>query len=572
MGGVTDSSSDDDDDSSLDNDHHHRKRKRHRQTHTKRDKKEKKEKKKKDKRAKKKSSKKTNQKSSRKRGRRDDDHSHHSNDRSSSSTPSRRTRRPDPRTLTADSGDSTTGSSYALADALCRLLDDHPAMAEDLPAILVRLASGTTLNFSQSPVQSHLSAVLRLLRPYGVYQEEENDKNDDLGVWKFRPLVPNMAAATNNNKKTDELVLIRVVRSLLDQMGVTMDALQRSSVSSGNHHVDNPDDDGGVVSRQKEEEEDTKRSDPVPEEIEEEETKQVEHRALLLIRSFGASDLAQELVALCGTILDGEVISLAGLPDQRLREALHHLLHDTCGMIPTEMDHESDDDDDNDNDGDEDEVPTTGLGLPDDAMLAQRVARRIQVVRQVCGQQAERVTKGPLPRLALDHDADDDDDDDGPLLPGLTRRSFGEASAPAEAVLGAEGGREEWMLVPGKFDLLTGLKSSGEVTRNRQFSGKRGADSDANAAPMNPKIEAEIRALREEHEASRGPSLMEEHRLRKEQKDEETRQQKRKGQKTDWKWDRSTDLDAGRRVDTDALNMMMGGANSTLRDKFHSGT
>ena len=35
-----------------------------------------------------------------------------------------------------------------------------------------------------------------------------------------------------------------------------------------------------------------------------------------------------------------------------------------------------------------------------------------------------------------------------------------------------------------------------------------------------------------------------------------------------WKWNRDKDLDAGRRVDKDALNMILGGAGKDLKSKF----
>jgi hypothetical protein len=577
MGAASNASSSDS--SSLDDDDDHRRRRKDRKEHHSKSGDKKKKSKKKDKKAKKKKSShrrttdatKPSKKKSNKRRRRDDG----SDDESSSSSMSSSKRR---RRVDNPGGTRANSTNYALADALCQLLDDHPAMTEDLPAILVRLATGTSLNLAQSPVRSHLSNVLRQLQPYGVYQELVD--GNDTGVWKFRaPLQPQL---TTMKKKTDELVLVRVVRSLLDQVGVTMEGIRlaeqvehQDSVANNNRNKNDDDPRKGpakwatVDDPSREEDDDA----------EDNNKKEVEHSVLQLIRSFGPA-LAQELVSLCGTILDGEVISLDGLPDPLLKEALQHLFQDTCGMIPSEMDNDDDDDDDNaghvvaDNTAD-DSSPTMGLGLPDvdDATVAQRVvAERIQVVQQVCGRQAERLTKGPLPRPATRMD-DDDDDDDGPLLPGHTRRTFGEASAPAEPVLGAEGGREEWMLVPGKFDLLTGLKSSG-VIRNRQFSGQRSGDRPGTGAPMDPRVAAEIRALREEHEASRGPSLMEEHRLRKqqEQREKDDAARRKKGQKADWKWDRSTDLDAGRRVDKDALNTMLGGANSTLRDKFHSGT
>ena len=38
-----------------------------------------------------------------------------------------------------------------------------------------------------------------------------------------------------------------------------------------------------------------------------------------------------------------------------------------------------------------------------------------------------------------------------------------------------------------------------------------------------------------------------------------------------WKWSREKDLDAGRRVDKDALHMVLGGAAENLKTKFQGG-
>ena len=41
--------------------------------------------------------------------------------------------------------------------------------------------------------------------------------------------------------------------------------------------------------------------------------------------------------------------------------------------------------------------------------------------------------------------------------------------------------------------------------------------------------------------------------------------------KEKWKWSRDEDLDAGRRVDKDALGMILGGAADNLKTKFSGG-
>jgi len=46
---------------------------------------------------------------------------------------------------------------------------------------------------------------------------------------------------------------------------------------------------------------------------------------------------------------------------------------------------------------------------------------------------------------------------------------------------------------------------------------------------------------------------------------------KNSGGKKEWKWSRDKDLDAGRRVDKDALGMILGGAAGDLKSKFSGG-
>jgi hypothetical protein len=43
------------------------------------------------------------------------------------------------------------------------------------------------------------------------------------------------------------------------------------------------------------------------------------------------------------------------------------------------------------------------------------------------------------------------------------------------------------------------------------------------------------------------------------------------GKKKDFQWSRDKNLDDGRRVDKDALGMILGGASDNLKTKFHGG-
>ena len=69
------------------------------------------------------------------------------------------------------------------------------------------------------------------------------------------------------------------------------------------------------------------------------------------------------------------------------------------------------------------------------------------------------------------------------------------------------------------------------------------------------------------HQDARGPSLMDEHRAKKQKEKESAAASGKK----EWKWNRDKDLDAGRRVDKDALGMILGGAADNLKTKFQGG-
>ena len=409
--------------------------------------------------------------------------------------------------------------NYQLAEALYSLLKDHPPLADDLPILLVRLASGSTLDFRSMTHRSAaagLNTVLATLTPYGVVRD-----GDD-GAWKWH----NPSGSTT----TDERILVRVVRSLLNDIGFTVGAVD----AFGKQPEDGADTD--VL----EETEDAK-----PEPVETIDTSVAEALVVSLLRTFGKAELAAELVGLCDVILSGEAICLEGLPDEKLRTALEEFFRG-IDLEETEMEN------------DDEEAPSIGYCLPES--IQQRVL--VESVQEICRKQSSKLMLGPLPRPS-NYNASDDEDDDGPLLKGQVRTTFASASAAAEVdpAIANGNGREEWMLVPGKHTFLSALKS--KPLKNRQFSGKSVGPVEASAA-VDPKIQQEIDALRQAHEESRGPSLMDEH-----QKHKAAKAQAKAGD-ANWKWDRDTDLDSGRRVDKDALHMMLGGAGQDLKSKFQS--
>ena len=163
----------------------------------------------------------------------------------------------------------------------------------------------------------------------------------------------------------------------------------------------------------------------------------------------------------------------------------------------------------------------------------------------------------------------------GPSLPPDVVKAMAEkrtrelAELTGADIAPADGEREQWMLEPGEHDFLQGIKTGKDVIKSRTFENKKKKASVMEpAAPMDPKVQAEVDAIMEMQRQARGPSLIEQHRLKKA---EEKASEAEKGGKAAWKWDRNKNLDDGRRVDKNALNMVMGGAAGNLKDKFHGG-
>ena len=121
------------------------------------------------------------------------------------------------------------------------------------------------------------------------------------------------------------------------------------------------------------------------------------------------------------------------------------------------------------------------------------------------------------------------------------------------------------MILPGKHDFLSNIKS-GQPIKSRGFQNKKTRGGESQRAAVHPAIQAEMDKIMKAHQDARGPSLMEEHRAKKQQEKQEAA-----GKDKAWKWSREKDLDAGRRVDKDALHMVLGGAADNLKTKFQGG-
>ena len=450
--------------------------------------------------------------------------------------------------------------SHILTQALCHLFTARPVFAQELPILLIRLAGGSTFDLRQMNdhvASTALKGVLECLEEFGV-------QKSNTGEWLFQ--------APPGRK--DERVLLRVIRSLLDEVGVTMKAVvaQETKLAEAQKTASTE------ANKSKMELEESTRTpqDPSLDRI-----KDLTSNLVLKYQNNDA-DLAFQLSGLCQSIAKGESISVDGLPDVALKTSLQEIFEE-CGLEKSEM---ADDEDSSDEDETEEEntEPTMGYGLPEGA--DDTIHLRLAAVTEACRNPKRRVlgpTRPTQQEVATTYASEDEEE--GPALPGQERRRRGPAlpahlvKAQAEhrelvlkaTAAGIEipthvGGREEWMVVPGKFDFLSNIKS-GQPMKSRGFQNKktRGDEQDA-PVPIHPAIQAEMDSILQAHQDARGPSLMDQHRAKKKQE-----RNAEAGKKEDWKWNRENDLDAGRRVDKDALHEVLGGASDNLKTKFHGG-
>lgn len=447
--------------------------------------------------------------------------------------------------------------NFVFADALHDLLDEHPALSSDLPVMLIRMASGASFDLSQMSdigAAQGLARVFQTLQTFGV----ERDGNS----WKWK--APIGAPQGRNN----ELLLLQISRSLLDQIGVTIDAVESYGKPEPEAHAE---------------------LENIPTPLAQtSEFTPLQKQAFALIDRFVQLDatLPNQLGELCNMILRGESVAVDGLPDENLRESLEKLFRG-AGLTKSEMeggDDESDDDE-----------TTTGYGLPDANDHFARV--NMEYILAACKHRASakqeetprRIVRGPLPQHMAehypshsDHQDDHDDDEDGPLPAGMQKNRNGQSKEVVQAMaelrqqqleglisdnaaVTKPGEREEWMINPGEHDLLQGIKSGG--IKNRNFENRKASDNFTPEMPIDPSVQAEVDAIIQAHREARGPTLIDQHRANI----AADKAAKESVANPSFGWSREKDLDAGRRVDKDALRLLMGGAGGGLSDKFQGG-
>ena len=448
---------------------------------------------------------------------------------------------------------SAPSRNDVLAQALHHLLGERLVFSQELPLILIRLAGGATFDLTQMTdrvAAGGLQSVFEALESFGVKQNLD-------GQWMFQP----------PPGRRDELLLLRVIRSLLDEIGLTMEAIDQYETQQKQQPEStvDPIEDTKIK---------TPQSDGHDEELE-----KVKELTGRLLTNFQKQDaqLGTQLAGLCKAIAEGESISIEGLPDAKLKDALEAIFTQ-CGLEKSEME---DSDDDDDDDEDEDDEPLMGYGLPDEDI--EHVQEKLATVMAVCRNPPQRRVLGPARRgpAAVQESSEEDE---GPLPVGEAARQARGPTLPPEVIkaqaqrrelelkaaaagvsmASQEGTREEWMLIPGKFDFLSNIKS-GHAIKSRGFQNKKSGGQDKVVA-MHPSIQAEVDKIMAAHNEARGPSLMDQHRAKKLQEKIEA-----EGKTKEWKWSRDKDLDAGRRVDKDALKMVLGGAKDNLKTKFQGG-
>lgn len=539
--------------------------------------------------------------------------------------------------------------NYLLADAIYQLVGNHPIFAEDLPILLIKLANGQTLNLSQMPstVANGLDAVFQCLISFGVIKEISSS------CWKWnnimKPPGSTTSGPTTSNTSDNDLVLVKIVRTLLDQIGITADIIEQiespqqsikqkkiSQITTPkqNHHANDSSTKSIKSYDNNDYNKNIKRNNNIDNDIittpSNYNTVNIIQLTYDVIKQFATKTehnvdnddinlvVVTDLITLSELLIQGEMISVDNIPNETLRTALG-LLFQCCGLEKSEMEFDDDDDvnetttDNNHNNTSSTKNDTTttdpnidimtlkpisyGYGLPEQDDINAKLL--LTAVRDTC----ERIRSKPKPlfhpieshkKLTTtneydnnndhrphDDTEDDTDDDEGPLIAGISSKK----RFPPQMIIpnkeeesgSTTGVREEWMIVPGKFDLLSNIEA-GRTVKSRTFQQKgvnnhndtHDDDDHKPPAVIDPVIQKEIETIRQIENKIRGPTLLEIH-LQNKKKNDIIKQNNNNnnGKLLSWKWNREDDLGAGRGVDNDALRNIVDGAKTDLKTKFH---
>lgn len=496
-----------------------------------------------------------------------------------------------------------TNSAIEFASALHNLLAQFQDMGEQLITMLYRMSSGTSFDLDHvNPVQLRtlLTRLFESLRRYGIEQSME-------GSWHWLPANKQVILAPAERKR-QEVALIDLVRQLLNDAGLTMDAINAYEMEEAED-----------LQKQKLQSQESKYKNAC---LGNSELMQALNHMLGTYGSGNSTEEAHppfeiEIIELLESILQGEAVGLDGIPNEGLRYDLEKLFQ----LVGLEKVIEEEDD-------------TTGTerheivyALPEDsedgdgcsskarnhAMAVQNECRN-RAARKPCGNVPslpQRGLIGPatptsisngvssLPSNVNDHsiilhgsDKDEDSSDDEGPAPASSEKSKrrlliqkrritneeakqlvhsdgqSEAIGAVGKALDPPNSREEWMLFPGKHTFLEGVLKKGPAV-NRQFKNEKtlGRSTQREGTYTDPSVRQEMEQLvqlNQQRLLERGiPSLMQLH-----QEKIARSTQKGDGKKQEWTWNRQDDLDKGRRIDKSALHSMLGSAEENLKTKF----
>ena len=477
---------------------------------------------------------------------------------------------------------SAPPGAYELASALTQLFESYPAMSSleegGIPLLFIQLNRGTEYNLSQMP-DRNLARLLEVVFESLIIHGMKLGEN---GAWKWG----NAPKSGTGRQGGDDTALLRLTRALLNGVGFTLDRVQayeqdqlRRLQQSNEKPLmnDEAQKKSAVVNRaekSQENEEDIRTKKRV-----ERMTSQMLDRFDPKDSSSSATSLANELQGICNALMEGESIQLDGIENGKLKATLAQLFL-LIGLEVVEMDGEDEADDEGDIGNDNNREKALGYALPDSSDV---VNLNLNEVMRVCRFRSSGGSEGAPPSWAANlslptnyykaQAESSSDDDDGPAPLGTIAAVKASKRHRSPQILNLnkksggidESGREEWMLVPGEHDFLKGISKS---TRSRNFKNEkmRGqaiipyADGKS-VEQINPEVLKEVHAIQRAYEQSRGPSLFDAHR----QKTQESKQQR---QGNEWTWSRDTNLDDGRRVDKNALHLVLGGASTELKSKF----
>jgi hypothetical protein len=456
-------------------------------------------------------------------------------------------------------------------------------LATELPYLLIRLASGATLNLTQMPNQNVATCLGKIFSLLGCTDDGEGWKFDDGG---------NINHCKSGSDSS--LVLVKLSRYLLEEQGITMEAIEKFE-NQDHSPPDAPDTE--TVGNTK----NLEQNDIITE---------IASLTSMLLEKFQSerkdseSSLAKEVYSIMNMIAEGEIICLDGIPDEDLKMSMEKLFI-LIGLIKEEMEDDESEDECPGNDDDA-KVATFGYVLPDQsAPDFDRVHSKLNAVLGACKnthqkfmQTGKRMLGPSYPPSdsnmqsfsAFDQQNSDDEEEgpaplgsamakkrlqNGPAVSSATVRDMAErrraemiyATSGVDITASTGNTREEWMMTPGEHDFLSGVLAKG--IKSRGFRNDKNASRLARTSqdlPLEPKIQQEVNEIIKLHQDARGPSLVEQHR---EQKAKEKASLQKDEQR--WDWNREKDLDAGRRVDKSHLRMVMGGASSDLKSKFQGG-